>query len=75
MVRHGKVRVDRICKLDKLTESFFFFDVTLLSFIVFVGRVDQAIKCVVEVFVLDRLPHFLHHYQELLGYHVVDSQA
>ena len=66
---------DILCNLNKLTESFFFLDVTLLSFIVFVGCVDQAIEGIVEVLVFNRLPYLLHHDQELLGYHVVDPQA
>jgi hypothetical protein len=61
-----------------LTESLFFFFVveeTLLSFVVFVGSVDQGVKGVVEVFVFDRLPNFFHHDQELLSDHVVDPEA
>lgn len=59
-----------------LDESLFFFvEYSLLAFIVFVGGVDECIKCVVQVLVLHRLPHFFHHDEELLSDHVVDPQA
>ncbi len=56
--------------------SFFFvIEKSLLAFVVFVGSVDEGVECVVEVLVLHRLPHLLHHDQELLSNHVVDPQT
>lgn len=58
-----------------IESSFFFIEQSLLSFVIFIGCVNEGVECVVEMLVLHRFPYFLHHDEELLCDHVVDSET